>query len=411
MTKEEYKIKVEIRNSIKESIPLGVLTLIDGKIYFKYNLEFLEIGINPSPFRIKFDDSIQACPQTPFDGLFGLFADSLPDGWGKLIVDRFLISKGKQPDKFNPLHRLSMIGENGIGALTFKPELPMFFESNFTLDLSDYAKKSLQILSNADELITDDFYQLTGTSGGARPKIQVAYNPKTNLLKESSSEIGQDEEYWIIKFPSITDLPDIANIEYAYYLMAIDAGIEISTSKLFSGKDNKQFFGTKRFDRNNGMFYHLHSAAGLLHDDFRKSTLDYGHLMDATVNLEKNKMSAEKVLRLAIFNVLTVNQDDHSKNFSFLMDKNGKWKFSPAYDLTFSPNMYGFQTTSVAGKNKLITKESFLELARHFDVSVFSNIWNNVHQVVSEWNIYAERANVNQLSKKRIWDLIKENLK
>lgn len=387
---------------------LGTLSTLEGKTYFKYHSDFIQKKINPSPFKMKFDESIQACPSMPFDGLIGLFADSLPDGWGKLIMDRFLISKGDKPDLFTPFQQLSLIGKTGTGALIYQPDTPFLVNNDFNIDLTAYAEQSLQILSGKNEEITDDFYRLTGTSGGARPKIQVLYNPITKVLKSINDNRNKDDEFWIIKFPSIHDLPDIANIEYAYYLMAIDAGIEMAPSKLFKGKKNQHFFGTKRFDRTDEGNLHLHSAAGLLHDNYRKSTLDYGHLMDAIVRLENNKSSASKVLRLGIFNVLTANQDDHSKNFSFLMNKEGVWKFSPAYDLTFSPNVYNFQSTTVAGKNQSITQEHFAELANHFGIDHLSQIWEEITQVVSEWRHYAKIAQVSEVSTQRIWNVIKK---
>lgn len=241
--------------------------------------------------------------------------------------------------------------------------------------LTEYAEKSLEFLSGKNTKITDDFYRLTGTSGGARPKIQVIYNTLTDELTARDELVNEDESFWLIKFPSTHDLPDIAHIEYAYYLMARDAGIEIAESKLFLGTKGKSFFGTKRFDRIGNERLHLHSVSGLLHDDFRKRTLDYGHILDLAQKLEKSKASLEKIMRLGMFNVLTANQDEHSKNFSFLIDKDGNWFFSPAYDLTYAPNAYGFQTTSVAGKNKAITQEDFESLGHYFGFSTTSKLW------------------------------------
>ena len=152
---------------------------------------------------------------------------------------------------------------------------------------------------------------------------------------------------------------------------------------------------------------HLHSLAGLLHDDFRKSSLDYGHIIDAVVHLEKNKNSIEKVMRLAIFNVLTFNQDDHSKNFSFLMDDKGSWEFAPAYDLTFSPHVYGFQTTSVATNHQNITLKDFEKLAQHFSFSSTLKIWNEIKSVVSQWGHYAKLAGVTDSSIQRIQSHLK----
>lgn len=302
---------------------------------------------------------------------------------------------------------MSIVGKNGLGALTYHPDEEMKKDQSLSQGLSEYAEKALQILAGKNADISDEFYSLTGTSGGARPKIQVIYNKVTGQLRSGNKCKNENESFWIIKFPSTHDLPDIAQIEYAYYLMAKDAGIEMADSKLFDGKKGKKFFATKRFDRSGNNKLHLHSVAGLLHDDFRKSTLDYGHIMDAVIRLEKNKQSLEKVMRLAMFNVLTSNQDDHSKNFSFIMDHNGYWRFSPAYDLTFSPNVYGFQTTSIASKNKDITLDNFESLGNHFNFSETSKIWNEVRSVVSEWKHYSKMAGVTEVSRKRISEYLK----
>lgn len=405
------KLEVKLKFSSTEEHSVGALNLIDGNIFFKYDKKFIQKGINISPFKLKFNDAIQVCPKAPFENLFGVFSDSLPDGWGRLIVDRYLISTHKSPDRYTPLDRLSLIGQNGAGALTYQPEQTHDYDNDIAIGLTEYAERSIQILSGQNEEISEDFYRLTGTSGGARPKIQVIYNSLEDSIKPMTNLVGEQESFWIIKFPSTHDLPDIAKIEYAYYLMAKDAGIDVSDSKLFAGNKGNVFFGTKRFDCIGNEKLHLHSAAGLLHDDFRKSTLDYGHIIDASIRMEQSKDSVEKVMRLAMFNVLTANQDDHSKNFSFLMDKSGKWVFSPAYDLTFSPNVYGFQTTSVAGKNKTITKQDFERLGGHFGISNTSKLWSETVEVVSEWKHYAKTTDLTSSSTKRIWEHIKPYLK
>jgi serine/threonine-protein kinase HipA len=403
------KLDVWLRFTTKEAQKVGALSLVNDKIYFKYDASFLKNGWNISPFKLKFDERVQLCPKVPFDDLFGVFGDSLPDGWGGLIVDLYLISINKSPDKYTPLDRLSLVGSKGVGALTYFPEEENPIHTDFLMGLTEYAEKSLQFLSGKNAKITDEFYRLTGTSGGARPKIQVIYNTLTDELTTGNELVNEGESFWLIKFPSTHDLPDIANIEYAYYLMAKDAGLEISESKLFSGTKGKSFFGTKRFDRIGNERIHLHSVAGLLHDDFRKSTLDYGHILDAALKLEKSKKSFEKIMRLGMFNVLTANQDDHSKNFSFLMDKQGNWSFSPAYDLTYAPNIYGFQTTSVAGKNKAITQNDFESLEAYFDFQTTSNLWKEIRDVVMDWKHYAKIAGVTTNSTKRVWEVLKQS--
>lgn len=396
------KIDIHIDFNPNDHYKMGTLTHVDGEIYFKYDQNFLKRNINPSPFKIQFNDNIQKCPKIPFDNLFGVFNDSLPDAWGKLIVDRHLLSDNNNPDLFSPLQRLSLVGIDGLGALTYHPSQDNLQTSNTLIKLNDYAQQAVKLLAGKETKISNEFYRLTGTSGGARPKIQVVFNTTNFEIKAANNFENNDESFWIIKFPSIYDLPDIAQIEYAYYLMAKDAKINMSECRLFEGEKGEKYFGTKRFDRIGNQKLHFHSLAGLLHDDFKKSSLDYGHIIDAVVHLEKNKSSIEKVMRLAIFNVLTFNQDDHSKNFSFLMDNKGFWEFSPAYDLTFSPHVYGFQTTSVASIQQNITLKDFEKLAQHFSFRNTLNIWNEIKSIVCEWERYAKLAGVTDSSIQRI---------
>jgi serine/threonine-protein kinase HipA len=313
------KINISIHFEEFEPLQVGQLTSVSGKNYFKYDAKFLKTGLNLSPVKLKFDDSIQPCPVTPFDDLFGIFNDSLPDGWGRLIVDRYLLSIQKSPDQISALDRLSIVGKNGVGALTYQPADALALSDKMPIELTEYAEKSIQILAGQNQEITDEFYRLTGTSGGARPKIQVIYDEQHEVLRHGQNITNENGSHWIVKFPSTFDLPDAAQVEYAYYLMAQEAGIEIAPSRLFQGEKGRTFFGTKRFDRIGNKRLHMHSLAGLVHDDFRRSTLDYGHLIDLGHRLEKNKEVGEKILRLAMFYVLTFNQDDHSKNFSWIV--------------------------------------------------------------------------------------------
>jgi len=198
----------------------------------------------------------------------------------------------------------------------------------------------------------------------------------------------------ILKFPTSNDLPDIANMEYAYYLMAIEAGIEMSRSALLSSDNGKQFFITQRFDRSDSGKLHMHSAAGLLHDNFRYSTMDYGHLMDAAFRLEKSVIAYEKILRMAYFNLVTNNRDDHSKNFSFLMDSDGRWRLAPAYDLTYSTTSHGYHSTSYDGESKNPTVAQIKSLAQIFKVENVNNLIDQVNQSVSKWSSIAKNTGV-----------------
>jgi serine/threonine-protein kinase HipA len=191
--------------------------------------------------------------------------------------------------------------------------------------------------------------------------------------------------------------------------MAIDAGIEMSECKLFKGKSGQAYFGTKRFDRIGNNRLHMHSAAGIMHDNFRLSNLDYGNVMDCAFRLERDVRAYEKILRLAAFNVFAHNRDDHSKNISFLMDENGIWKVAPAYDLTFSSSSHGMHSTMVNGESAKPSKLHLLELANYFKIKNASSIIDHVQSVIYDWKVYANQCHVSNDSKNRIEKVIGKN--
>jgi len=389
-----------------EEIDLGELVANQRKIYFKYYQSFIKSGREISPFRLKLSEQIYSADPLPFDGLYGVFADSLPDGWGKLLLDRTLAAKGILIEDVSPLQRLSFVGTRGMGALMYRPEMNESPEPVILPELDSIAKEMNVVLEGASSETIEELYQLGGSSGGARPKILVGYNAETDQLIHGADEIPGEYEHWLIKFQSSSDRRDTANIEFAYYKMALDAGIEMSECRLFKGKSGKVYFGTRRFDRIGGNRIHMHSAAGLMHDDFRLSNLDYGHLMDCAFKLERHVKAYEKILRMAAFNVFAHNRDDHSKNFAFLMNEKGQWKLSPAYDLTFSSSSHGYHSTMVAGESKDPGKKHLLELGNYFKIKKAGQIIAQVQDVVSNWNYYAKEAFVEKQSR----DLINKKI-
>ena len=399
------KIIVSIQFS-KNEIELGELVSEGRDIYFKYYTDFITKGIEISPIKLKLNTGINKADAIPFDGLFGVFADSLPDGWGKLLLDRALTAKGVDSSNMTMLDRLAFVGGKGMGALIYKPEIDDGIHKQFEFELDNIAKATHQIISGTSIEILDELYILGGSSGGARPKILVGYNPKTQHIIGAEKDLPSNYEHWIIKFPSSSDKADIANIEYAYYKMAIDAGIEMSACKLFKGKSGQVYFGTKRFDRIGNNRLHMHSAAGMMHDNFRLSNLDYGNVMDCAFLLERDVRAYEKVLRIAAFNVFAHNRDDHSKNISFLMDENGNWKVAPAYDLTFSSSGHGMHSTMVSGESANPTKQHLIELANYFKIKNACAIIDQVQAVIYNWKDYAKQCKVSTDSKNRIEKVI-----
>ena len=399
------KIIVSIKFS-KIAVELGELVSEGREIYFKYYTDFIAKGLEISPIKLRLNTAINKAEVIPFEGLFGVFSDSLPDGWGKLLLDRSLTAKGVDITNMTMLDRLAFVGSKGMGALIYKPEIDDAIHKQFEFELDNIAKATNQIISGSSIEILDELYILGSSSGGARPKILVGYNPKTQHIIGTEKDLPSNYEHWIIKFPALSDRPDIANIEYAYYKMAVDSGIEMSECKLFKGKTGQVYFGTKRFDRIGNNRLHMHSAAGMMHDDFRLSNLDYGHIMDCAFRLERDVNAYEKILRLAAFNVFAHNRDDHSKNFSFLMDENGKWKVAPAYDLTFSSSGHGMHSTMVSGESANPNKQHLMELANYFKIKNAKSIIDQVQDVVNNWKSYAKKYNVSTDSKNRIEKMI-----
>ena len=385
----------------KRKIDIGELAISRAKIYFKYYSDFLSQGIEISPFKMSLSNTILSADQEPFDGLFGVFSDSLPDGWGRLLLNRKLSSMGINLSSITPLDRLAYVGSKGLGALNYQPEITSEKKS-FILELDSISYETKQVLEGFDTNILDRLYQLGGSSGGARPKIFVGFNPETEHIIYDPGLIPEAYEHWIIKFASSNDPVDIANIEYAYYKMALDAGIEMNSCKLFKGESGRMYFGTKRFDRIGNDRLHMHSASGLMHDNFRLSTMDYGHLMDCAFRLENHVAAYDKIFRLASFNVFAHNRDDHSKNLSFLMNNKGIWKLAPSYDLTFSYSSHGHHSTMISGESKDPGTKHLMKLAEYFSVSTAKDYLEQVKNVVSKWKKYAADAGVNKDSQKRI---------
>jgi serine/threonine-protein kinase HipA len=387
-------------------VEFGELVSSEGKIYFKYFPSFIDTGIQLSPFKMQLSEKVLTADIAPFDRLFGVFDDSLPDGWGRLLLDRALLTRGISLSELTPLDRLAYIGSAGMGALIYRPEIGGKHVHDEQLELDVLAKEMLHVLEGASSDVIEELLDLGGSSGGARPKIFAVYNSATDHLIQGAKELPKGYEHWMIKFPSSFDPRDMAEIEYAYYKMALDAGIEMYPCQLFKGRSGRLYFGTKRFDRVDGQRIHMHSAAGLMHDNFRLSTMDYGHLMDCAFQLEKHVGAYEKILRLAAFNVFSHNRDDHSKNFSFLMDHTGGWKLAPAYDLTFSSSSQGLHSTTVAGESRTPGRKHLLELATEFGVNKPSEIIDRVQDVITQWKTYADACGVSRESSERIERMI-----
>lgn len=344
-------------------------------IAFSYADAWLMDGFSLNPFSLPLQKKVFIPKYDPFDGLFGVFADSLPDGWGRLLLDRFLLHKGINPKTVDSLNRLAIVGNAGMGALTYYPTHELTAKQT-KKDYDTIAAECMNVLKSnySDDL--DTLFLLGGSSGGARPKI--------------FTEIDGDN--WIIKFPSSYDSPDIGLEEYRYSVCARHCGIEMSDTRLFPSKRCGGYFGTKRFDIQNGKKIHMLSVSAMLETSHRIPNLDYHILMKLTMQLTNDYADVEKLFRLMCFNVFSHNRDDHSKNFSFLYDSsNNKWSLSPAYDLTYSSSIGGEHATTINGNginpgiNDIMAVADNIKLPHDKAFRIAKSIQNIVQDELDDW--------------------------
>ena len=385
---------------------VGKLAYKDRKIYFEYDDEFLTSGIELSPYKLPLKKGLYTCDDTLFEGLYGLFADSLPDGWGKLLLDRHLMSKGMKFSEITPLDRLSYIGHYGTGALSYEPIYDAIEAHNYPINLDTLADSSLEILKGSSGAFLETLLHLGGSSSGARPKVMLQINEANDII-DSNKSLESGYEHYLVKFPSSTDMQDIGKVEYIYSRMAHDAKIDMPHTKLIPGKSNS-YFAVKRFDRKEDHRVHVHSVAGLVHSDFRLPCLDYDDLLALTLHLTKDIHEQLKMFRLACFNLFSHNRDDHAKNFSFLLDTHNQWKLSPAYDLTFSYGPGGEHSTTYLGEGKSPTSEHLKKLARKHGIKDADKIIREIKNVVKNFSYYAQHLSLNKNTQKSIESNLKE---
>lgn len=303
----------------------------EGLCGFEYDTDWIPTGFSISPFYLPLKSGLIMAKRDPFGGNFGVFDDSLPDGWGNLLLDRYLQEKGINPYKLNILERLSLIGSTGRGALEYRPDKSMITKDEF-VDFDRLSKEAEKVLeSKAATGSIDLLYKYGASSGGARPKVFAK----------------RDNREWLVKFRATTDPVNVGEIEYNYSILAKECGIRMAETRLFDGR----YFGVERFDRTPQGKIHTISAAGLLHANYRIPSLDYSILLKLTLNLTKDMEQVAAMFRLMVFNILISNRDDHAKNFSFQW-VNEVWKLSPAYDLLPSSGFNGYHTTTINGKGE-----------------------------------------------------------
>ena len=404
---------------------IGAVSLEEGASIaaFQYDPAFLNSGIELSPILMPLSPQIYQFPAlsaVSFHGLPGLLADSLPDRFGNALIDAWLATQGRRPESFNAIERLCYIGVRGMGALEFAPAKGPPLRRSAKVQIDELVKLASEVLTHRTSLQVsfapgrrhDGLQEMlrVGTSaGGARAKAIVAWNRETNEVRSGQVKAPAGFDYWILKFDGVSankdkeleDPKGYTVIEYAYALMAADASIEMSESRLLE-EGGRRHFMTRRFDRlGDGGKLHMQSLAALGHYDFNSAgAYSYEQAFDAIKRLGLPMHAREQQFRRMIFNVVARNQDDHVKNIAFLMDKAGAWSLSPAFDVTYAYNPTGQWTSrhqmSINGKTDAFTAEDFKATAQVAGLKRGRSeaILAEVMDTVKQWPRYAQKADV-----------------
>ncbi|MGH6728243.1 MAG: type II toxin-antitoxin system HipA family toxin [Pseudolabrys sp.] len=394
-TVEKLTVSFDLEGAV---MPIGNLawSAKDRRAYFEFDRSFIDRNLPISPFKLPLKSGLVEAPPTPFGGLHGLFNDSLPDGWGRWLLDRQLRKHNYNKDELTPVDRLTYVGARGMGALHYQPEnLFRDPETGDEINLDWLAIQAERFQDEFDEADIDVLYDMQGASGGARPKIMIGFKPSNGrMVADVGKPLPQDFEHWIIKFRSKTNDPaEIGAEEYAYSLMAKAAGVYMPETKLLMTPKGK-YFAVRRFDRTSKGNLHIQTASGLLEADHNVPQIDYDTLLKMTRVLTRDDEGVRQVFRRMTFNVLARNRDDHSKNHAFEMPADGIWKPTPAYDLTLSAGPGGQHSLAIAGEGKNPQHSHILKEAAEASVSKgdADAMYEQVLQAVNKWPDHAERA-------------------
>lgn len=389
---------------------------------FEYDSVFLKSGLDIAPVKMPALDGgrLFSFPEnrdnTTFKGLPGLLADVLPDKYGNALINAWLARQGRPTNSLNPVETLCFIGQRGMGALEFEPVEPKSRETATKLELSNLIDIAEQILTGRKDFATDlseasetalyDILKIGSSAGGARAKALIAFNEKTQEVRSGQTDVPKGFEYWLIKFDGVSDSQFGASkgygrVEKAYYDMAVDAGINMMESRLLE-ENGRAHFMTKRFDRIPGEGkIHVQTFCAMRHYDFNEVALySYEELFETMRMLGLSYPEAQEMYRRMVFNVVSRNCDDHTKNFAFTMDRKGVWKLSPAYDVchAYRPNSewVSQHALSVNGKRKEISRNDLLVVGKSMNIKNANAIIDKVSNVVSNWNSYAANVKVEE---------------
>ena len=385
---------------------------------FEYMPEFVDSGIELSPLVMPLSRKVYSFPYLPvetFAGLPGLLSDSLPDKFGNKLIDQWLATQHRSPDSMDIIERLCYTGSRGMGALEYYPSIGFKAKTSTRIQVDKLVELASEILTkrtsvqgNAKSM--EDILRVGTSAGGARAKALIAWNRTTNEVRSGQIEAGTDFEYWLLKLDGVSgnrdnelnDPQGYGSIEYAYYKMAIDSGINMNECRLFE-ENGRRHFMTRRFDRSSsGAKLHMQSLCAMAHFDYNQAgAYGYEQLFLVMDRIGLSNAEKEQQYRRMIFNVIARNQDDHVKNIAFMMDKSGRWSLSPAFDVIYSYQPGGRWTSShqmtINNKRDGFTEGDFAACAgvANIETDKAESIIEEVKTVVGNWTNYADEVGVN----------------
>jgi len=389
-------------------LPAARLAMADGLAQLEWSREVLGAGLRVA--------ALDYYPTTPglhsargqmFGGLHGFLADSLPDGWGYLLMRRRLAKAGVDIAALTPLERLALVGDQGRGALVFAPSTAPA-DTVETLDLDLLAEAALTLLAGGAPALADTLANLGGGSGGARPKVHVGFNAD-GAVSVGSGETPPGFDPWLVKFRAPEDPEDIGPIEAAYAEMAAAAGVAMSPHRLIPARSGHPYFATRRFDRpDGGGRLHMVSLAGAIEAPADRPSAGYDTYLRATRAITRRAEDVVEAFRRMIFNVLASNRDDHTRQHAYLMDAAGTWTLAPAYDLTHSPGPGGEHYMDIEGEGRRPTRGHVLALAARHGLAerIVAPMIDEVRAAVSDWPTFAAATEVTAASRGRIAEAI-----
>lgn len=388
------KLKVKLDGRL-----VGTLALPPNHAYqFVYDADWLANGFNLSPMHMAFSSNPQAAPSREFSGLHGVFNDSLPDGWGLLLMDRFFRQQwALAPHDVTALERLAYMGDRAMGALEYEPEIEDSPASE-TLDVAALFQESVRVLTDDSTEVIRQMRLAGGSPGGARPKITLGFSEDMHKAVSSFRQLPAGYNHWLLKYRGKAESRDSGAIEYIYSRLAKDAGIAMPDTRLLHVQCDgsyERFFATCRFDREGQRKLHMMTASGVLYASHRTISLDYADLLKLASHITGSSAEVIRMAKLMIFNILSVNKDDHTKNFSFICDA-GQWRLAPAYDLTFAPQPYGGNHSTAVNGATLPRRSDIIKVCRSFPYLKPDDYLAEIHQALAKWPEYAGQYQINR---------------